>query len=109
MPRRAHTNSSSSTKRKKLRSATNPGLGRAIRNKYGGKPERENQAQGRVKRKDEMDPFSGAHATDFNRKKQAQKRLISVTEVSNLQEFMDTVNAQKELDTLRAANESQRE
>lgn len=86
----------SKNKKSKRANKKNSGLGQALRNKYGGKPERENQAQGRVKRKDHViDPFL---SNPINSNLATSNKLKSVTEVSNLQEFVDTMNATKALE-----------
>jgi len=71
------------------------GLGRSLKNKYGGKPEIENRAQGRTKSKEGFVPEPFKKAPE---KENAAAKLRSVTEMTNLEEFMETVIARKKLD-----------
>eukprot|EP00484_Ammonia_sp_Unknown_P027431 CAMPEP_0197030424 /NCGR_PEP_ID=MMETSP1384-20130603/9667_1 /TAXON_ID=29189 /ORGANISM="Ammonia sp." /LENGTH=661 /DNA_ID=CAMNT_0042459771 /DNA_START=33 /DNA_END=2018 /DNA_ORIENTATION=- len=80
-------------KLKNKRKQSKPGLGHGLMNKYGGKPERENQAQGRVKRNDMLIDQKFASPSNST----PSKQLVSVTEVSNLQEFVDMMQLQQQL------------
>jgi len=94
MPRRFHKNA-------KAAKNINSGLGNAMKNKFGGKPERENKASGRVKRKSQVvdSPFHTRTAAA------SDKKLVSVTEVSSLQEFVDTMKMQQEQQAAQEATE----
>eukprot|EP01084_Bolivina_argentea_P270506 459987_1 len=93
MPRRNNKN--------KKKKQSNSGLGRAIKNKWGGKPDIENKASGRVKRKDHIieSQFTS------NPSHQNINKLKSITEVNNIQEFVDTMTAQEEINNMRLENE----
>eukprot|EP00490_Sorites_sp_Unknown_P019114 CAMPEP_0114680138 /NCGR_PEP_ID=MMETSP0191-20121206/53744_1 /TAXON_ID=126664 /ORGANISM="Sorites sp." /LENGTH=182 /DNA_ID=CAMNT_0001956453 /DNA_START=13 /DNA_END=558 /DNA_ORIENTATION=+ len=69
---------------------SNSGLGKALKNKYGAKgPKSDIKNAGRMKRQIIIDGFKAM--------KNDKKELISVTEVSNLQEYMDTVIEQNRI------------
>lgn len=78
----------------------NSGLGGALKNKFGGKPDIENKAKGRTKRDTVVKEHFNIPETEDNAAK-----LKSITEVSTLQEFVDTMAAVQKLEEERKAND----
>merc|ERR1719361_1782751 len=81
-----------------------------MRNKFGGKPEIENRASGKPKCKDSVIDPKNSRTSMFLKVREENKaaQLKSVTEVTNLQEFMDTMKMRCALDDERKAQDVER-